>query len=134
MSAISGITSSAESIQVDYLNLLMAQLQNQNPLEPMSSTDMTSQLAQISQLERLESIDKQMSSLENIDSRFQQAMLTAELNEATALIGKTVSFFPANSAIAVSGKVDGVNIVDGAALLNVGEYNVKVDDIMSISE
>ena len=134
MSAISGIVSNAESIQVDYLNLLMAQLQNQNPLEPMSSTDMTSQLAQISQLERLESIDKQMSSLENIDSRFQQAMLTAELNEATSLIGKTISFFPDGSVNAVAGKVDSVNIIDGAALLNVGNHSVTLDDIKSISE
>ncbi len=124
MNAISGITSNAESIRVDYLNLLITQLQNQNPLEPMSSTEMTSQLAQISQLEHLE----------NIDSRFQQVMLTAELNEATALIGKTISFFPDGSVNAVAGKVDSVNIVDGAALLNVGEYSVNLDEIKSISE
>ena len=131
MSAISGITGNAQSIQVDYLNLLMTQLRNQNPLEPMDSSQMTAQLAQISQLEQLETLNGRVG---DIDDRFQQAMLTAELNEATALIGKTISFFPEGSLSAVSGNVDSVNIVDGAALLNVGGYSVDLDDIKSISE
>ena len=137
MNAISGITGGAEDIRVNYLNLLVTQLKNQNPLEPMSNSDMTAQLAQISQLKHLESIDKQISQLgrlENIDSMFQRAMVTAELNEATALIGKTVSFFPDGSANAVTGKVDSVNIVDGAARLNVGGCSVGLDEIISVSE
>ena len=131
MSAISGIVSNSESIQVDYLNLLITQLQNQNPLEPMDSSDMTAQLTAISQLEQLERLNGRAG---DINDMFQQAMLTAELNEATALIGKTISFFPEGSLSAVSGQVDGVNIVDGVALLNVGEYNVALDDVKSISE
>ena len=137
MSAISGMTGNSANMRVDYLNLLVTQLKNQNPLEPMSNADMTAQLAQISQLEHLESINSQISQLgrlENIDNMFQRAMLTAELNEATALIGKTVSFFPGGSGYAVAGRVDSVNIVDGAVLLNVGGYGVGLDEIKSISE
>ncbi len=137
MSAISGITGSAEDIRVNYLNLLVTQLKNQNPLEPMSNSDMTAQLAQISQLEHLENIDKQISQLdrlENIDNMFQRAMLTAELNEATALIGKTISFFPEGSDHAVTGQVGSVNIIDGSVRLNVGKYSVALDEIKSVSE
>ena len=48
---------SATTIQADYLEVLIAQLQNQNPLEPMDNTEMASQLAQFSQLQQLESMN-----------------------------------------------------------------------------
>ncbi len=124
MNAISGMTGNAENMRVDYLNLLVTQLRHQNPLEPMSNADMTAQLAQISQLEHLE----------NIDGMFQQTMVKAELNEATSLIGKTISFFPEGSSYAVAGRVNSVNIVDGTVQLNVDGYSVGLDEIKSISE
>lgn len=124
MSGISGITSNSENMRVDYLNLLVTQLQNQNPLDPMTNADMTAQLAQISQLEHLE----------NIDNLFQRTLAATELNQATALIGKTVTFFPSGSDFAVTDRVDSVNIVDGAVLLNVGGYDVRLDEIKVISE
>ncbi|MCD6175181.1 MAG: flagellar hook capping protein, partial [Planctomycetes bacterium] len=37
--------------KLDYLKLLVTELQNQNPLEPMEQKDMAAQLAQFSQLE-----------------------------------------------------------------------------------
>ncbi len=46
---------SANKIQMDYMKLLVTQMQNQNPLEPMNNDQMTSQLTQISQLEQMES-------------------------------------------------------------------------------
>lgn len=38
---------------VDFMNLLVAELQNQNPLEPMSTTEMSSQLSQMTTNEQL---------------------------------------------------------------------------------
>ncbi len=124
MSGISGITSNSENMRVDYLNLLVTQLQNQNPLDPMTNADMTAQLAQISQLDHLE----------NIDNLFQRTLAATELNQATALIGKTVTFFPSGSDFAVAGRVGSVNIVDGDVLLNVSGYDVGLDEIKAISE
>ena len=48
--------------QEAFLTMLIAQLQNQDPLNPMDGTDFSSQLAQFSQLEQLMNINK---SLEN---------------------------------------------------------------------
>ncbi len=45
----SAVTSSSK-IQTDYMKLLVTQLQNQNPLEPLDNNEMASQLAQFSQL------------------------------------------------------------------------------------
>ena len=57
MSPISEL-SSASKIQMDYMNLLITQLQNQNPLEPLDNNQMATQLAQLSQLQQLESMNK----------------------------------------------------------------------------
>ncbi len=55
----------------DFLTLLVAQLQNQDPLNPDEPTEFTAQLAQFSQLEQLfnlnESIDTMVTSNENSD-------------------------------------------------------------------
>jgi flagellar basal-body rod modification protein FlgD len=45
--------SSAQSQQNEFLQLLVAQLQSQNPLDPMDGTQFVSQLAQFSSLQEL---------------------------------------------------------------------------------
>ena len=123
MSSVSGISGSAADIQTSYLNLLVTQLQNQNPLEPMSNSDMTSQLAQISQLERLE----------NIDNTFQKALLSADVSKAMAMIGKEVSFIPAGGNMAVEEVAESVSIVDDEVILKAGRYNVGLEDILTVA-
>lgn len=47
----------------EFLTLLVAQLQNQDPLNPAEGTDFTSQLAQYSQLEQLMNMNESMANL-----------------------------------------------------------------------
>jgi len=124
MEAISGISTSSEDIRINYLNLLVTQLRNQNPLEPMDNNEMASQLAQLSQLERLESID----------NTFQKALVAARLSEAVAMIGKQVSFFPAGGSDAVEARVESVELSDGEVMLKAGSYTIGLDAIQSISD
>ncbi|MBN1828914.1 MAG: flagellar hook assembly protein FlgD [Deltaproteobacteria bacterium] len=67
-----------------FFKMLIAQLKNQDPLNPMDGTDFTAQLAQFSSLEQLENINSQMTSF--ID---QQDSLAAY--QAVDLIGKEVT-------------------------------------------
>lgn len=72
----------------EFLRLLVAQLQNQDPLNPMESQDFAAQLAQFSSLEQLTSID------DNIKQGIQTNLLLSQtINNtlATTLIGKQIT-------------------------------------------
>lgn len=74
-SSLDNITSSYQSTQQEkekksdalgqdaFLKMLVAQLQNQDPLNPMDGTDFSAQLAQFSQLEQLINLNDSMDSL-----------------------------------------------------------------------
>ncbi len=124
MSSVSGISGSASDIQTSYLNLLVTQLQNQNPLEPMSNSDMTSQLAQISQLEHLE----------NIDNKFQKTLLSAQANEAMEMVGRELTFIPPGESKVVTEVAEGVFIVNGEISLKAGKYNVGLEDVLAVGK
>ncbi len=69
-------------IKTDYMKLLVTQLQNQNPLEPMSNSDMTAQLTQFSQLEQLEAMGRS----------FDGVLASMKQSYGGSLLGKNVSF------------------------------------------
>ena len=119
--------STASQIQMDYMKLLVTQLQNQNPLEPMDNNEMASQLAQFSQL----------SQLETMNSSFSQVLKNADRIYANSLIDKNVSFYTDESvdeADMKTGKVDKViNNTDGSILLQVGDYLLGLDGVISVN-
>jgi flagellar basal-body rod modification protein FlgD len=69
--------------QNDFLKLLVAQLEHQDPLKPMDDKDMTGQLAQFSSLEQLTNIKTGINTL--VSSQNQGSMLSA-----VGFIGKGV--------------------------------------------
>ena len=113
---------------MDYMQLLVTQLKNQNPLEPMSNYEMSAQLTQFSQLSQMESMN----------TSFSEVLATTEHNYATSLIGKTVTFVGETSTgttDVIGGKVDQVLAdSDGNPVLGVGGYAVGLKDIISVKE
>ncbi len=94
-----------------FLTMLVAQLQNQDPLNPMDGTDFSSQLAQFSQLEQLINLNDSMTTL---------ASSFAEKSEGDAMsyIGKQVT-----------GNVDTMNVEEGS--VSGGFYNLSTPaDVM----
>ncbi len=69
--------------QDDFLTLLVAQLQNQDPLNPSDPTEFTAQLAQFSELEQLFQLNDSM-------EQMAQAQNNAERLSAMSLIGKEI--------------------------------------------
>jgi flagellar basal-body rod modification protein FlgD len=129
----SGVTPTASDLQVQFLNLLVAQLQNQNPLEPMDNSDMTAQLAQISSLQQMEEMNGYLEAVAGEDSPFAAALVAAEGRYATSLIGKEVTF-QADDGTALSGTVTGVERLDGQFVLQVGDRRVPLDAVREIRE
>jgi flagellar basal-body rod modification protein FlgD len=68
----------------DFLTLLVAQLQHQDPLNPAESTEFTAQLAQFSSLEQLQNIEATLNGFEVYQS-------TLNNIQASGFIGKTVT-------------------------------------------
>ena len=67
----------------EFLKMLIAQLKNQDPLNPLDGTAFTAQLAQFSSLEQLQNINTQLGSF----TRQQQSLSGSQ---AVSLIGKEV--------------------------------------------
>lgn len=125
MSSVEAI-GSASDIQVDYMRLLVVQLQNQNPLEPLDNNEMASQLAQFSQLQQLESMN----------SNFSEVLTGIQREYASSLIGKEISFRAddgTGTAAVTTGIVEEVyNDVEGQTVLVTGDYIVGLDDVISV--
>lgn len=101
-----------------FLRLLTTQLSNQNPLEPMNDRDF---FAQMAQLGTVQGIDKLNAS--------------NEIDQANAMIGKTITAVRPNAAIGesefVNGVVRGLVIRNGERFLQVQEANGGLVDIQS---
>lgn len=94
MTSVSSIAS-ASDIQMDYMKLLVTQLQNQNPLEPLDNNEMASQLAQFSSLQQLESMNLS----------FADVLVTINRSYANSLLGRNVTFYARDE---MSGALDKV--------------------------
>lgn len=113
---------------MDYMKLLVTELQNQNPLEPMDNNEMASQLAQFSQLQQLETMN----------SNFAKVLATSERTYAGSLIGKEISFVtqtPDAAQEVTHGIVREVyNNMDGEIMLSVGDFAIGLDDVLTVKD
>ncbi len=82
-SASTSSTSSAADTQNRFLSLLVAQMKNQDPLNPLDNAEVTSQMAQLSTVQGIENMN---SSLQAMAASFG----TTQMSQAASLIGRTV--------------------------------------------
>jgi len=68
----------------DFLKLLVTQLQNQDPLNPLDQNQFLSQTAQFTSVEQLQQINQALSDMKGSST-------TSGMTQAAALIGKTVT-------------------------------------------
>ena len=105
-----------------FLKLLITELRNQDPLSPTDDKEFIAQLAQFSSLEQMQQVNKAMEAFVSNQVAFQ----------AAGLLGRTVSA-TASDGSAISGKVDSVRFEKGTPILKVGDAEVPLENIMSIS-
>jgi flagellar basal-body rod modification protein FlgD len=101
----------------DFLKLLIVQLRNQDPLEPMKGTEFATQLAQFSSVEQLTNINSNLS--ESITTNQLMAQSIGNALAAT-MIGKTVKASGNAFTVATSGNMHlGYSLSTAAASVKV---------------
>ncbi len=91
---VNGRTASQELGKDDFLQLLIAQLANQDPLSPMENTEFIAQMAQFSSLEQMT----------NMSTGFTQLANMLNSSEAVSTVGRTVQIADGDNVI--TGTVD----------------------------
>ncbi|MCQ2910571.1 MAG: hypothetical protein MJ244_00125 [Clostridia bacterium] len=97
-----------------FLNLLVTQMQYQDPLDPQDNSEFLSQMAQFTTLEIMENLG-----------------FANEMNEATGMIGKIISATDADGN-SVIGKVDGTKVISGEVYLLVGDKDIELGKVQSV--
>jgi flagellar basal-body rod modification protein FlgD len=101
----------------DFLTLFTAQLQNQNPLEPVKNEAFVAQLAQFSQLEALTNMQGSMDNLV-------KTMAGERMLNGASLIGLKVAVSDSLSRLEAGGSIEGkVDLPFGASGINVRVFN-----------
>ncbi|MCZ4321771.1 Flagellar basal-body rod modification protein FlgD [Pseudomonas sp. 8BK] len=98
----------------EFLNLLVAQLNNQNPLEPQGNGEFIAQLAQFSQVEGIEKLNTSMGSLLT-------GYQSSQALQASSLVGRKV-IVPSDKAV-----VDTSESFKASLVLPVSSSNVYVN-------
>jgi flagellar basal-body rod modification protein FlgD len=118
---------SAEDFKSEFLKLLMVQLQNQDPTQPVDSTQMLAQQAQFASLEQMQ----------NLNTNFVTLMAMQNVSQGTNLIGKNVVATDGNGS-PVNGQVTGIKFASGVPMLQVqvnpsSTVDVKLSDVTQVS-
>ncbi|MFX3632919.1 MAG: flagellar hook capping FlgD N-terminal domain-containing protein [Candidatus Pristimantibacillus sp.] len=110
----------------DFLKILVTQLQNQDPMEPLQDREFIAQMAQFTSVEQLMNMSTQL------------GLIRQNLGSASSLIGKAVEWFEYDDAGTSHIKTDIVQSI----VLSSGAQYVKfsddtmllLDDVVSISD
>jgi flagellar basal-body rod modification protein FlgD len=117
-SAVPTTTDKSKSLgKQDFLKLLMAQLQNQDPMKPMDDTQMIAQMAQFSALEASQQLNATMQASNNMQTVFQAGALIGKYIQANQTDGTnttgavtSVGFTTTNGVTAPTIQVSGKNV------------------------
>ena len=123
VSAVSNNAAQAASIakpqtigQADFLSLLVTQMRNQDPTQPMDSSQMVSQLAQISQVSATQALQTSFDALST-------SLQGNQMLQASSMVGRGVTVPSAAGRLGESGMDGAVNVPGGG-----GQVIVQITD------
>lgn len=105
--------------QTDFLQLLTTQLKDQDPTQPMDSSQMASQMAQFAQLSATQDID---TNLQTLNSNLNSGMQTSQVLNSANLVGRQV-LVPSTTLDYAGSKVGG-----GVNVSTAGDVVVTIKD------
>ena len=101
-----------------FLQLLVAQMQYQDPLEPTDNTEYISQLANFSSLEQMQ----------NMNDSLKNMSMASDLQRAANMVGQFATIKENGQSI-VTGKVDAVEYKDGTAYVSIGGKSYELSKV-----
>ncbi len=105
----------SELNQTDFLKLLVAQIQYQDPMNPQSDTDMAAQLAQFTSLQQAT-----------------QSSNSLAMMQANSLVGSTVTV-QVDSTHSATGVVSGVVMYNNAPKITIGTANYGLNQVTAVA-
>jgi flagellar basal-body rod modification protein FlgD len=106
----------------DFLKMLITELQNQDPTQPVSNSEL---LQQLSQMQALQSNVELKSTLDNFANNEQIA-------SGASFLGKVVSGTDANNN-QVSGVADQIFMQNGTLMIGIGSSAISVANVTGVS-
>ncbi|MGE5422096.1 MAG: flagellar hook capping FlgD N-terminal domain-containing protein [Ignavibacteriales bacterium] len=123
-------TSSASSVmgKDEFLKLLISELKNQDPLEPMDNKEFISQMASFSSLEQMNNM---VSGFTDLTKVLKSSLLpNVLLQQASSYLGAEVEYTKGDEKLA--GVVQQVSIVSGTPYLVVDGNKVDLSNVIAI--
>jgi flagellar basal-body rod modification protein FlgD len=103
-----------------FLKILITQLQNQDPMQPMEDKEFIAQMAQFTSVEQLMNISTQLTAMNQ------------SLGSVSGLIGKDITWTDPKTELAKSGNVESIVVSSGVQYAVVGSDRVALTDITQI--
>jgi flagellar basal-body rod modification protein FlgD len=116
------VPSAGSLSQKDFLNLLVAQMTAQDPLNPTNSQDLLSQMTQFSTLNANNNMQTQLANMQ----------LSNELSQAGTLLGKQVTL-QLDSTTTAQGTVTGIDTSANVPQIIVNGESYTLDKVISIT-
>lgn len=108
-----------------FLSILVTQLRNQDPMQPMQDKEFIAQMAQFTSVEQLMNLSNEMT------------LLRQSIGSASNIIGKWAEWLEYDAvgeATSFNGQVDSIQMKDGLLYAKIGDKQVALDYIISISQ
>ena len=128
-------TAGNEVNQDMFLQLMITQLQNQDPLDPMDNSEFLSQQAMFTQVSTLQEMNENIANYGDALLSMNGSLLTSNtLNQAMNLVGKQVSAInPDNPDETISGTVDSVKITNAGLTFTIDGKEINSEYITGVN-
>lgn len=113
-----------------FMELLVQQMKNQDPLDPQSNDQFIAQLASFSSLEQMQNMNDNLLTMALLQDN---NALMSQLTTGSSLIGKEVQWVDPTSGLEGSGVVDKIKVQDGLSYLTVGSEEVPLQIVTQVA-
>jgi flagellar basal-body rod modification protein FlgD len=106
-----------------FMNLLVTQMRNQNPLDPINDSEFIAQLAQFSTLE----------GVEKLNTSFDDMLKLQQLTQGANLVGRVAVFDRPESAEQGRGLIQAVSMIGQKLNLIIGNELVPLESVRGLA-